>query len=463
MKTIIRNGVVVDSEGSVRADLLIEDGKISAIGSHIEEMDAEVIDAGGKLILPGPIDVHTHFDLQAGPLRAVDDFYQGTLAAACGGTTTIVDHMAFGPKDCPVGHQLKEYHRLADGNAVLDYGFHGVLQHVDKKVLEDMENLILSGIPSFKAYMTYDYRLPDDEILRVMQSVKKTGGVLTVHAENHQVIGHLRKKYVEEGKTSAIYHAKSRPAHTEAEAVGRLIHLSAMADYPNLYLVHISTKESLMEIRKARQNGAKNVYVETCTQYLTLTEDKYLLPEHEGLKYVMSPPLRTQEDCDALWEAIGEGLVSVVGTDHCPFFFEDKVKYGADDFTHCPNGGPGVEERVRLLFSEGVMKKRITLQKFVEVSSLNPARIMGLYPQKGTLRPGSDADLILMDTKKTGVFHQEHLHGNAGYSLYEGYAYTGEIGLVMQRGKVIVKDGKFLGNRGDGEFMSRGIPELESK
>jgi len=338
MKTIIRNGVVVDLEGSVRADLLIEDGKISAIGSHIEEMDAEVIDAGGKLILPGPIDVHTHFDLQAGPLRAVDDFYQGTLAAACGGTTTIVDHMAFGPKDCPVGHQLKEYHRLADGNAVLDYGFHGVLQHVDKKVLEDMENLILSGIPSFKAYMTYDFRLPDDEILRVMQSVKKTGGVLTVHAENHQVIYHLRKKYVEEGKTGAIYHAKSRPAHTEAEAVGRLIHLSAMADYPNLYLVHISTKESLMEIRKARQNGAKNVYVETCTQYLTLTEDKYLLPEHEGLKYVMSPPLRTQEDCDALWEAIGEGLVSVVGTDHCPFFFEDKVKYGADDFTHCPNG-----------------------------------------------------------------------------------------------------------------------------
>lgn len=459
MKTIIKNGYVVNSEGVLETDILIQEGKILAMGKSLDESDALIIDAKEKLVLPGPIDVHTHFDLQAGKRRAVDDFYQGTVAAACGGTTSIVDHMAFGPKGCKLDHQLKEYHRLADGKAVIDYGFHGVLQHVDQTVLQDMENLMKDGLPSFKAYMTYDDKLSDDEILRVMESVKKAGGVLTVHAENHDVIQYLRKKFIEEGNTEAIYHAKSRPPHTEAEAVGRLLHLSAMAGYPNLYLVHVSTKESLKEIRKAMDNGAKNVFVETCTQYLTLTEDEYLRPDHEGLKFVMSPPLRTKEDCDALWEGIEEGLVKVVGTDHCPFFFEDKVNDGAKDFTRCPNGGPGVEERVRLLFSEGVMKKRISLKRFVEVSSLNPARIMGLYPQKGSLMPGADADLIIIDSAKSGIIKEKNLHGNAGYSLYEDFAYQGEIELVMQRGNVLVRDNEFLGKQGDGKFIRRSIPE----
>ena len=460
MRTIIRNGFVVNTESVMKCDLLIEDGIIRAMGDRFKDETANVIDASGKYILPGPIDVHTHMDLQAGSFRAVDDFCQGTIAAACGGTTTIVDHIAFGPKGCKLQHQLDVYHGLADSNSVIDYGFHGVLQHVDEDILTEMEGLMKGGIPSFKAYMTYDSRLSDDELLQVMKTVKKTGGVLAVHAENHYVIEYLRKSFVEEGKIEAIYHALSRPPHTEAEAVGRLIHLSAMADYPNLYLVHISAAESLKEIKKAKENGARNIFVETCIQYLMLTEDRYLLTGGEGLKYIMSPPLRKQEDIDALWEGIQEGLVQVVATDHCPFYFEDKVRYGADDFTKCPNGGPGVEERVRVLFTEGVMKKRISVQRFVEIASCNPARLMGLYPKKGTIQPGADADLILVDPEKTGLIKEESLHGNAGYSLYEGYEYQGEIDMVMQRGEILVKDGMFLGKRGEGRFIKRGLPDL---
>lgn len=458
MDTIIRNGLVAGPIGPVRSDILIREGKIVAVGPDLASDDAEVIDAGGCLVIPGGVDVHTHLDLQAGKHRAADDFLTGTVAAACGGTTTIVDHMAFGPKGCSLRHQEAVYHGLADGRAVTDYGFHGVIQHVDDKVLDELQEMAQDGITSFKAYMTYDFRLSDSDILRVMETVKKAGGVLTVHAENHEEIEHLRKTFVEEGKTEPIYHALSRPNLTESEAVGRLIRLSEMAGWPNLYLVHISAKESLEEVRRAREKGAGNIFVETCTQYLTLTDDRYSLPDGEALKYVMSPPLRKQEDIDALWKGIKDGEVQVVGTDHCPFFFEEKLKFGSDDFTKCPNGGPGVEERMRILFSEGVMKKRISLERFIEVTSLNPSRIMGLYPEKGTLEPGADADICIMNPERSGTFRAGSLHGAAQYTLYEGMEYIGEIELVMQRGRVIAKDGVFLGKKGDGLYLKRRVP-----
>lgn len=458
MDTIIRNGLVAGPLEPMRCDILIREGKIKAVGNDLESPDAEVIDAKGCLVVPGGVDVHTHFDLQAGTHRASDDFFTGTVAAACGGTTTIVDHMAFGPKGCSLRHQEAVYHGLADGRAVTDYGFHGVLQHMDDKVLSELQEMAMDGIPSFKAYMTYNYKLSDEDILRVMETVKKVGGVLTVHAEDHEVIEHLRKTFAEEGKTEAIYHAMSRPNQTESEAVGRLIRLSERAGWPNLYLVHISARESLEEVRRAREKGAMNIFVETCTQYLTLTDEKYSLPDGEALKYVMSPPLRKKEDIDALWKGIADGEVQVVGTDHCPFFFEEKLRYGSDDFTKCPNGGPGVEERMRILFSEGVMKKRISFQRFIEVTSLNPSRIMGLYPVKGTLTPGADADICIINPERSGTIRAESLHGAAGYSLYEGMEYTGEIELVMQRGKVIAKDGVFLGKMGDGRYLKRRVP-----
>jgi dihydropyrimidinase len=455
MDTIIRNGLVANSEGTVKCDILISEGKIMELGHALKSHGAEVIDAEGRLVLPGGVDVHTHFDLQAGSHRAADDFHTGTIAAACGGTTTIVDHMAFGPRGCSLRHQEEVYHGLAEKKAVIDYGFHGVLQHVDDKVLQELEEMTREGIPSFKAYMTYDYRLSDRDILRVMETVKKAGGVLTVHAENHEAIENLRKTFVEEKRTEAIYHAKSRPNMTESEAVGRLIRLSESAGWPNLYLVHISAKESLDEVRRARENGARNIFVETCTQYLTLTDDMYKLPDGEALKYIMSPPLRKQDDIDALWKGIADGDVQVVGTDHCPFFFEEKLMFGLSDFTKCPNGGPGVEERMRILFSEGVMKNRISLNRFIEVTSLNPAKVMGLYPEKGNIMPGADADICIINPEKSGTFTSESIHGAAGYTLYEGMEYMGEVELVMQRGRVIVKDGIFLGSEGDGRYLKR--------
>lgn len=395
MKLLVKNGMIATESQVFRGDILIEDEKIKSIGTVLEEEDAEVIDATGRYVIPGGVDVHTHMDLQAGKYRAVDDFYDGTVAAACGGTTTIVDHMAFGPKGCSLWHQVEEYHCLADGKSVIDYGFHGVIQHVNASILGEMKEIAENdGITSFKVYTTYDDKLTDEEIFQVLKEAKKDGIVIAVHCENDGVINYLRKTYRESGCTEPKYHPLSRPARCEAEAVDCLLHLAAMAGDAPLYIVHLSSKEGLMEVMKARASRQKNFAVETCTQYLTLTDEMYEDPK-EGLKAIMSPPLRKKEDQDALWQALKDGVIDVVATDHCPFHFGKEKQAGAQDFTACPNGAPGVEERMRILFSEGVMKGRITLPQMVHYLCTNPSRMYGLYPQKGTLLPGSDADLIV--------------------------------------------------------------------
>lgn len=340
MRTIIQNGTIVSDTAAFRADLLLEDGVVKAVGAGLSAPDAQVIDASGKYVLPGAVDVHTHMDLQAGAHRAVDDFYTGTVAAACGGTTTIVDHMAFGPKGCSLWHQVEEYHRLADGKAVIDYGFHGVLQHVDERVLREMGELAdREGITSFKAYLTYDDRLDDGALFQVLRQAKEDGIVIPAHCENDGVVNYLRGWYKAQGLTQPIYHARSRPARCEAEAVSRLLHLAAMAGEAPVYVVHLSSAAGLAEVRKARAQRQKGVGVETCTQYLTLTEASYADPQ-EGLKAVMSPPLRTQADCDALWQGLQDGVIDAVATDHCPFHFAVEKQFGAGDFTACPNGRP---------------------------------------------------------------------------------------------------------------------------
>ncbi len=454
MRTIIKNGMIVTPGNTYKADILIDDEKIASIGVNLEDEDAAVIDASGQYVVPGGVDVHTHMDLLVGAGRAVDDFYDGTVAAACGGTTSIVDHMAFGPKGCTLHHQVEEYHRLADDKAVIDYGFHGVVQpEINDKILDELETMAADGIPSEKVYLTYDGRLDDAETLEVLKRMQKIGGVTAFHCENHAVVEHYKKMYVQQGKTAPIFHAKSRPNLAEAEAVARVCNLARLAGDAPVYIVHLSCKESLEAVREARRLGQKNIFVETCPQYLLLTEEKYL--DEDGLKYVMSPPLRTKEDCDALWKGLADGEIQVVATDHCPFNYGIEKQQGKNDFTKCPNGAPGVEERMALLFSEGVMKGRISVEKYVETLCANPAKIYGFYPEKGCIAPGADADIILIDPKTETIITKEQLHGAADYTAYEGTKIKGSISLVMQRGNVIVKDNKFLGKRGSGKFIKR--------
>lgn len=453
MKTIIKHSRIVSPSETYEADILIDGEKIACIGKDLEDADARIIDAGGKYVIPGGVDVHTHMDLQAGSSRAVDDFYDGTVAAACGGTTSIVDHMAFGPKGCNLHHQLNEYHRLADGRAVIDYGFHGTVQHLNKDILAELEDMVKDGVSSVKVYLTYDFRLNDGEVLQVLKRMKELGGVTAFHCENHEILEYYRKKYVAEGKTSPIYHAKSRPNLAEAEAVARVLNLARLAGDAPVYVVHLSSKEGLEAIRDARRKGQKNIYVETCPQYLTLTEEKYL--DEDGLKYVMSPPLRTEEDCRRLWEGLEAGDIQVVGTDHCPFNYGKEKQLGKDDFTKCPNGAPGVEERIPLLFSEGVMKNRLSMNRFVETMCTNPAKIYGLYPQKGIIQPGSDGDLVIIDPEAEYVITHDQMHSAVDYTSYEGIRIQGKVSLVMQRGRIVAEDGQFKGERGAGRFIMR--------
>lgn len=453
MKILVKNGTIVAEDASYLADILIEEEKIVCIGENLEAENAQVIDAGGKYVLPGAVDVHTHMDLDVGIARAVDDFYDGTVAAVCGGTTSIVDHMAFGPAGIPLHYQADVYKKLAEGKAVIDYGLHGVAQHVDQAILDELETMAADGIPSVKAYLTYGFKLNDADVLQILTKMKEINGITAFHCENHDVVEFLRKKYKEEGKTAPIYHAKSRPNLVEAEAVERVLKLAHMAGDAPVYIVHLSCKESLEAVREARRKGQKNILVETCPQYLVLTEECY--EREDGLKYIMSPPLRTKEDCEALWEGLADGSIQVVATDHCPFNYGIEKQMGKDDFTACPNGAPGVEERLMLMYSEGVCKGRITINQLVKLLCTNPCKIYGLAPKKGMIQPGADADLVLIDPDASTKIEQSNMHGAGDYTTYEGFEIQGDISLVMQRGNIIVKDHQFVGEKGAGKFLHR--------
>lgn len=453
MKTIIKNGHIFTESEDYQADILIQDEKIVCIGQNLCVEDARVIDAGGCYILPGAVDVHTHMDLDVGISRAVDDFYDGTVAAACGGTTSIVDHMAFGPAGVPLHHQFEVYKKLAEGKAVVDYGFHGTAQHVNEEILNELETMAEDGIPSVKVYLTYGFKLNDADVFRILRKMKEIGGVTAFHCENHDVVEFLKQDFRSRGKTAPIYHARSRPNLAEAEAVDRVLNIARMAEDAPVYIVHLSCKESLEVVRDARRHGQKNIFVETCPQYLVLTEECY--HREDALKYIMSPPLRTAQDCEALWEGLADGSIQVVATDHCPFHYGKEKQMGKDDFTACPNGAPGVEERLMLLYSEGVVKGKITMSQMVKALCTEPARIYGLCPKKGGIWPGADADLVFLDPKAGYVMTHEQMHSAVDYTAYEGMLIQGEIRQVLLRGNVIAKDNQFLGEKGSGRFIRR--------
>lgn len=455
MDLLIKNGTIVTDNECYKADLLVKNGRIAAIGSLADEecRDAQTVDAAGKLIMPGAVDVHTHIDLQAGKFHTADDFFTGTRAALCGGTTSVIEHLAFGPRGCSLHHQIDAYRQRAADLAACDYGLHGVIQRVDDGILGEMEELAGKGISSFKIYLTYDFALKDDEVLRVMQKAKELHAVIAVHCENDALVNYGRQYFVNRSQTKPLYHALSRPNECEAEAVSRMIHIAHMAGDAPLYIVHLSTAEGLAAIKEARRRGQPNIYAETCPQYLLLTQECYERPD--GLKYIMSPPLRRAADCAALWQGLADGDIDTVATDHCPFYYKNDKQYGKDDFTKCPNGAPGIEERVMMLFSEGVQKGRITLPQFVKLLCTAPAKIYGAYPQKGTLLPGSDADIMIIDPKAEADITIADLHGACDYTLYEGYRLRGAMDTVISRGSIVYAGRQFKGCKGFGRFIMR--------
>lgn len=453
---MIKNGTVVTGSDTFAGDVLIENGVITRIGVNLTADGVQVVDASGKLVLPGAVDVHTHFDLDVGIATAVDDFYTGTVAAACGGTTTIVDHMAFGPAGCNLGHQVARYHELAGGKAVIDYGFHGVIQHVNDDILAEMEPLVGEGITSYKLYMTYGHKLEDADILRVMARIKELGLIVSAHPENDGTIAYFKGVFHKAGLFAPEYHAKSRPFHCESEAVNRLLLFSEMLGDVPLYVVHLSNSLGLEYCKQARQRGLRRVFVETCPQYLFLNEELYT--REDGLKYIMSPPLRDKSHSDALWRGIELGDVQTIGTDHCPFNFATDKQRGAADFAMCPNGAPGVEMRLPLMYSEGVAAGRISVNLLVSLCATNPAKLFGLYPRKGAIAPGSDGDVVILNPNARRTVSKKDMHENVDYSPYEGFELAGRIDAVVSRGELIVKDNIFVGEKGRGKFMRRSKP-----
>jgi len=453
MKTLIKGGLIVLEKETLLGDLLVEDGIIKDIGANIAKEADQIIHAEGMVVLPGGIDVHTHFNLDVG-IFTTDDFLTGTTAAAFGGNTAIVDHMAFGPRGCDLHHQVKVYEGYTKGKCVIDYGLHGVIQEVNESILEEMESMVKEGIPSFKIYKTYDYLIEDLEAIEVLKRLKELNGITAVHCENDAIIKYMKHKLLKEGKTEPKYHAVSRPESCESEAVNRMITLAAIADDAPLYIVHVSAEESVNLIRKAREKG-NNVYGETCPQYLFLDESCYEDPGDEGLKYIMSPPLRNKRNQEALWEGLRDGTLMVVATDHCTFDFHGDKQRGKDDFTKCPNGGPGVETRIPLMYSEGVGKGRMTHNKFADIISTNPAKLFGLYPKKGVLAIGSDADVMIIDPNKQVTIVKSMLHENVDYTPYEGFEVKGWPILTMVRGRIVVENGKLMATPLFGEFIHR--------
>jgi dihydropyrimidinase len=453
--TIIRNGSVVTATDTYIADVAIVNGKINAIGTDLPTQNAgRILDASGKLVLPGGIDVHTHLDMPFGGTTSADDFETGTRAAAFGGTTTLID-FAIQYKGQPLRQAFDTWMSKAASKAVCDYAFHCIVTDVSGGQLSEMNDLVHEGVTSFKLFMAYPgvFMLDDGSILKALQTTAKNGGMVCMHAENGSAIDVIVQQALAEGKRAPKYHALTRPTTAEAEAVGRAIALAEMAGAP-IYIVHLSCNDALEKIREARDRGLP-VYAETCPQYLYLSLENMDAPGFEGAKYVFTPPLRERWNQEKLWSGLKHDHLQVVSTDHCPFCFKEQKEMGRDDFTKIPNGGPGVEHRMSLIYSGGVASGRFSVNRFVELVSTTPAKLFGLYPRKGTIAVGGDADLVIFDPHRKHTISAATHHMRVDYSMFEGIEVTGMPDVVLSRGRVVVEADRFLGRAGQGEFLRR--------
>lgn len=450
----IVNGTIVTANRTLRAEVGIDKGKIIKVASRIKEPANEVIDAKGLYIFPGGIDIHTHLDMPFGGTVSTDDFCTGTIAAAFGGTTTIVDFAIQG-KGMTLKDSLETWMKKAEGKAVIDYGFHVAITDLNDAIMEEIPQMVALGVPSFKCFLAYKGALMinDGALYRILLKSRSAGALVMIHAENGDVLDVLIKDFLTQGKTEPKYHALSRPPEAEGEATGRGIAIAQMAKAP-IYIVHLSCKEALEKVKPAR--GARfPVFAETCPQYLLLSYQNYLEPDFEGAKYVMSPPLRDRSNWKVLWKGLADGDLQIVSTDHCPFNFKGQKEMGRDNFAAIPNGAPGIEHRLSLLFSEGVNKNRITVNRFVDLVSASPAKLFGLFPEKGTVAVGSDADLVLFDPKASFKISAMTQHQNVDYTPYEGFKGKGVAKVVIANGQIIVREGEFLGKPGAGRYLKR--------
>jgi dihydropyrimidinase len=455
MRTLIKSGTVVTAVDQYRGDVLVEDEKITLIGSSLDLSVDKTIDASGKYVLPGGIDVHTHLDMPFGGATSADDFETGTIAAAFGGTTSIVD-FAIQYRGQTLHHAWETWMKKAEGKAAIDYGFHMIMTDLNDQVEQEMDALVRQGVTSFKLFMAYRgvFMLDDGSIFKALLRTGQNGGTICMHAENGDVIDVLVQRALKAGHTAPKYHALTRPARAEAEATHRAIALAEIADVP-IYIVHLSAAEALQMVTEARDRGLP-AYAETCPQYLFLSYDNYEEPGFEGSKYVMSPPLRDQAKQAQLWRGLAFNDLQCISTDHCPFCLKEK-RLGENDFSKIPNGAPGIETRMSLVYDGGVRAGRISLNRFVELTSTSPAKIFGLFPRKGTIAPGSDADIVVFDPNRTVTLSARTLHMNVDYNPYEGRQVTGAADTVMSRGRVVVEGGTFVGRKGAGSFLKRGM------
>ncbi len=456
--TVIRNGTIVTATDSYVSDVGIVDGRISVIGADLPVNAAgKLIEARGMMVMPGGIDVHTHLDMPFGGTKSADDFESGTIAAAYGGTTTLID-FAIQYKGQTLRHAFDTWMKKADGKAVIDYAFHCIITDIAGAQLDEMKAFVREGVPTFKLFMAYPgvFMLDDASIFKAMSAAANSGGMICMHAENGGAIDVIVQRALAEGKRAPKYHALTRPVTLEAEATARAIALAEVAGTP-VYIVHLSCNEALEKVREARDRGLR-VYAETCPQYLYLSLDNMDAPGFEGAKYVFTPPLREKWHQEKLWQGLAKDDLQVVSTDHCPFCMKEQKELGKDDFTKIPNGGPGIEHRLSLVYNGGVHGGKFSPNRFVQLVSTAPAKLFGLYPRKGTVAVGSDADLIVFDPNEEQIISVKTHHMRVDYSMFEGTRVKGVTKTVLSRGRTIIDNGRFTGKAGAGEFLKRENP-----
>ena len=454
MSLLIKNGTVVTATDTYEADVFIEDETVKTIGKNLSVSADRTIDAKGCYLFPGGIDAHTHMELPFMGTFSSDTFESGTIAGLHGGTTTIID-FAIQTQGDSLNNALNQWHEKADGKAISDYAFHVAVTDFNDKTKAEIKDIVEKrGVTSFKTFMAYKGALmvDDRQMLGLFDELKKHGALLTTHAENGDMVDKLVAENVAKGNLAPKFHVESRPPLAEAEASGRVIDLAWQGNHP-LYIVHMTCEAALARVRAATLRNQK-VHVETCVQYLLLDKSLYYKDGFEGSKWVMSPPLREKSDQEALWAGINQGLVHTVATDHCPFCMDQK-KMGEKAFNKIPNGAPGVEDRMALMFSEGVLKGKISLNKYVEVNSTAPAKIFGMFPKKGTIAIGSDADIVVFDPKAQHTISAKTHHMKCDYSAYEGWKLTGKPRQTVLRGKVVIDEGKENFSKGYGKYIHR--------